>query len=116
MTVAAAETYMSREVVRRSGATYRQLDYWCRAGLFGEQLRGRGSGRHRRGFTEEDVKVARGLARLSAAGCLGSGGGGAAAWNIDRFAAEIRGAVEVGEVIAVVNAGACVSLSVNVES
>lgn len=114
MTVVAAETYMSREVVRRSGATYRQLDYWCRAGLFGEQLRGRGSGR-RRGFTEEDVKVARGLARLSAAGCLGSGGGGAAAWNIDRFAAEIREAVEAGLVAATIVADVDVVIFVNYE-
>lgn len=30
-----------------TGCTYRQLDYWCRAGLLGDDLRNLGSGKHR---------------------------------------------------------------------
>lgn len=43
--------YSSGEAVRLTGASYRQLDTWCRAGLVIGMDRAPGSGRRRR-FTE----------------------------------------------------------------
>lgn len=48
----------------RSGASYRQLEYWARRGLFPDQPhQGPGSG-YRREFTDRDIAVASALARL----------------------------------------------------
>jgi hypothetical protein len=46
------------------GLTYRKLDSWCTEGVFGAHNRHCGSGR-RRTFTDEDLTVARLLARVS---------------------------------------------------
>jgi DNA-binding transcriptional MerR regulator len=50
--------FTTREVVEMTGATYRQIDYWCRTGLIPGHTESVGSGRRRR-FTEQDVKRAR---------------------------------------------------------
>jgi DNA-binding transcriptional MerR regulator len=50
-----SETYNSLEVCRRTGVTYRQLDYWRRNGLFGEsRVSGAGSG-SREVYTDDDL-------------------------------------------------------------
>lgn len=47
--------FSTPEVCRLTGATYRQVDYWCRVGLIRPGLcDARGSGTRRR-FTEDDV-------------------------------------------------------------
>lgn len=54
----------SVEVVRRTGATYRMLDYWTRLGLFGDQHGfGKGSGNVRE-YDDHQVVLARALVIL----------------------------------------------------
>jgi hypothetical protein len=58
----------STEMCHRTGATFRQLDYWCRNRVVVPQVEARGSGMHRR-FSERQVRVVRlvhGLAALGA--------------------------------------------------
>lgn len=59
----AEETWTTREVARMTGATYRQLDYWCREGMIDGQRAGawHGSGKYRQ-WTRADVDRARVLA------------------------------------------------------
>lgn len=57
-------TYPSAVLVSEAGCTYRQLEYWCQVGWFGEQNVGMGTGR-RRAFTEDDVVFARRLVEAS---------------------------------------------------
>jgi DNA-binding transcriptional MerR regulator len=53
------ETYSTVEVCRLTGATYRQLDYWCRTGRISGQPVGRGTGSgHRRRWTQAQVAEA----------------------------------------------------------
>lgn len=48
--------FMSNEVVKMCGISYRQLDYWCRSALIYPELsHGTGSGNHRR-FSANDIK------------------------------------------------------------
>lgn len=54
----------STEVTRLTGASYRQVDYWCRTGLIPGQLAGPGSGGRRR-FTPEQVDRVRFLLTAS---------------------------------------------------
>lgn len=56
--------FTTREVVEMTGATYRQIDYWCRTGLIPGHRESVGSGRRRR-FTEADVRRARLVALAS---------------------------------------------------
>lgn len=54
------------EVARRTGATFRQLDYWDRAGILCASIAGAdGSGSERR-WSDEDVAVAAALVQLTA--------------------------------------------------
>src|SRR2546427_13041588 len=55
-------------VLKLTGVTYRQLDYWARTGLLGSSIRqaaGRGS---RRAYSFEDLVALRVVARLLGAG------------------------------------------------
>lgn len=57
----------SQELISRCpGLTYRKLDYWCKGGCFGEQHTSAGSGT-RRQFTEQDLRVAQIINRVSLA-------------------------------------------------
>lgn len=48
------------------GLTYRKLDYWCRQGVFGRDKSGVKQG-GRRFFDDEDLQVAKVIARVSTA-------------------------------------------------
>lgn len=50
-------TYGTIEVCRMTGATYRQLDYWCRTGKIPGLERGHGSGSRRRWTPEQITEV-----------------------------------------------------------
>ncbi len=58
-----APEFSSSEVCRITGATFRQIDYWCNQGLVGRHVVGRGSG-HSRRFTDYDQALVAVLARL----------------------------------------------------
>ena len=60
-------TYSTVEVCRITGATYRQLDWWCRTGRIPGQPSGAatGSGRRRR-WTDDQITRASLLLRASA--------------------------------------------------
>lgn len=55
--------YSARDLERLSGVSYRQIDYWCRNGLFGDSVRGTGSGSRRR-FPPEDLRACRAIKRV----------------------------------------------------
>lgn len=57
------------EVCRRTGCTYRMLDYWVRLGIVTPALDARGSGTQRR-FTLEQLPVIRLVQRLAEMGGL----------------------------------------------
>lgn len=75
----------AQALIDYAGCTYRQFDYWCRAGVFGEAQSGMGSGVHRNGLTEMDMRMARFLTRLTEAGF-----GRMQGWTIQRVAAMVR--------------------------
>jgi DNA-binding transcriptional MerR regulator len=54
----------SAQVCAAAGVTYRQLDYWCRAGLIRPTVAAAGHG-SRRVWSAADVATARRLAELS---------------------------------------------------
>lgn len=57
------------EVARLVGASYRQVDYWCRTGVLSPLNNGRGSGGGRvRLWTLDDIAVAAVIADLAALG------------------------------------------------
>ena len=58
-------TYRSSEVVRLTGCTYRQLDYWCRRGIIPGHGEADGSG-SRRTFTAAHVDLIGRLTREAA--------------------------------------------------
>lgn len=96
--------YRSADVCRLAPVGYRQFDYWCRQGAFGPLAANPGgSGSRRRSFTGIDVKVARALGRLSAAGLLGGGSGGPT--HTGRLVPMILAAVEAGRPTAVLEVG-----------
>jgi hypothetical protein len=65
MSTATTTGYSSNQVLEQCpGITYRQLNYWCMLGLFGEHQRHMGSGR-RRQFTSDDLAVFRALELVS---------------------------------------------------
>jgi DNA-binding transcriptional MerR regulator len=51
------------KVLRRSGISYRQLDYWVRCGYLRPEVAEPGSGRARR-WPEEEIEIARTMRRL----------------------------------------------------
>jgi imidazolonepropionase-like amidohydrolase len=62
------ETLTSMQLCQAAGITYRQLDYWARAGLLNPTVEtdGRGQG-HGRQFTSADIGRARALGAVNAA-------------------------------------------------
>lgn len=46
----------AQQLADACGVTYRQLDYWCRTGVLGDDLAVSGSGRHRH-FTDDHVRA-----------------------------------------------------------
>lgn len=58
------EHVSATELARRSGATYRQIDYWARTGLIHADRMITGSG-HRRRFPESEIAVAAALVAVS---------------------------------------------------
>ncbi|QBQ74857.1 tanscription factor [Caudovirales GX15bay] len=80
----------SHEVVQQcAGLTYRKLDHWCRAGVFGEEQADLGSG-GRRVFDDGDLAVARVLGRLSSVMDAWSGGRGGMVLLYTRVANQVR--------------------------
>lgn len=66
-TTSSLQGLSTMEVVQRSGATFRQLDYWDKIGVLTPSVRraqGSGSGKGRR-YSEADAEIAAVLARLS---------------------------------------------------
>jgi hypothetical protein len=55
------------EVCQRTGASYRQVDYWCRSGVIEPWVGATGNG-SRRVFSEYQVRVVRLIADLAALG------------------------------------------------
>lgn len=55
--------YSSKLTAELAGITYRQLDYWCRQGLFGPEKQGLGSG-HGRRFTPLELRALRAIKRV----------------------------------------------------
>lgn len=49
-------TYTTRDVMRLSGATYRQIDHWCRRGFLGERLTASTGSGYERTFTYLEVR------------------------------------------------------------
>lgn len=66
-TTATIETYTATEAAARAGVTYRQLDYWARAGHLTPSVEADGSGTKRR-YTTAEVDQAQILGRLHALG------------------------------------------------
>lgn len=64
----------TRAAAERSGATYRQIDYWTRAGVIRPTVPADGSG-SLRGWSDEDVVVLTALARTANALSHAGGGG-----------------------------------------
>lgn len=54
--------YRKREILTRSGATYRQIDYWTRMGWLSQELPGQG---YSRTYSDEDIDKAYWLAQAS---------------------------------------------------
>lgn len=61
----------SPEVCARAGCTYRQLDFWTRAGYLKPARAARGHGTQRL-YTPDEADIARRMVHLSAAGLLPS--------------------------------------------
>lgn len=60
--------YTTHQMTEETGLSYRQIDYWCRRGIFGkghEDFVGQG---HRRVFTAEEQILARHLSVLTQIG------------------------------------------------
>ncbi len=61
-------TYTTPEVCRLTGATYREVDYWCRRGLIVPAVEARGSG-SARAFSDANVAEVRLVVALRGLGC-----------------------------------------------
>lgn len=61
-------SFSEAEIAELVGATYRQIDYWCRMGYLAPEFKG-GSGYFRM-WSDEDVGLARKMARLVRAGVV----------------------------------------------
>lgn len=70
MTNVTEELRGSLDVARLTGASYRQLDYWCSNGLIPGQEIGVGQGMRRR-FTYTQIRHVRALLALTGAGLVG---------------------------------------------
>jgi hypothetical protein len=68
-------TLSTAALMNRSGATYRQVDYWCRLGFFGPELATPLGSGHARSFGPDAVRMARVLTAVSAV--VSTGGQGA---------------------------------------
>lgn len=53
-----AVTYTTRDVMRMSRATYRQIDHWCRRGFLGERLQAVTGSGYERTFTYPETRQA----------------------------------------------------------
>lgn len=61
--------YTATEVVRKTGISYRRLDYWAREGVLVPSVRdASGSGQPKRLYSDEDVAKAACIDRLQRAG------------------------------------------------
>lgn len=56
-------TFSTRDAAILTGATYRQIDYWCRAGILREAQPANGSG-SRRAFHRSEIRIIRAVAAL----------------------------------------------------
>lgn len=70
-TATAAEPLRTVDVAELTGATYRQLDYWCRAGILRPAGDGRGPGFFR-SWTADDARAAVIVAQLTRLGAIGT--------------------------------------------
>lgn len=69
MDTAEEKCYTSLEISRETGLSYRQIDYWCRRGYFGEKHQSDHVGQgHRRVFSAQDRNLARHLSTLTKTG------------------------------------------------
>ena len=59
------------EVCERTGATYRQVDYWARTGVLSPSVRPAVGSGNRRVYSTPDVRVAAVLVQLAQLGCSG---------------------------------------------
>jgi hypothetical protein len=59
LTVDEPVTYTSPEIVDLTGASYRQIDYWCRTGRLSPSLRGASGSGSSRLFDKFDLEVVR---------------------------------------------------------
>lgn len=57
-------TYRAPEVCRLAGITYRQLDYWARAGILKPSIRDSAGSGTKRLYSSADIKKARATGRL----------------------------------------------------
>lgn len=74
-------TFSTRVTAKLAGATYRQVDYWCRTGALSPLNNGAGSGGGRaRQFTLDEVCVVKVLAELSRHGATSETWSTVAAW------------------------------------
>ena len=86
----------SRELIGQcENLTRRKLDYWCKQGIFHQPI---DDERPRRDFSEEDLRVARVVARVAAAFDLWSGGRGAFMSLYREVAQQVRAGQPVARV------------------
>lgn len=90
---APAGFFRTVEVMKKTGATYRQLDYWATGGLIAGENPGSGM---RRYFTPEDVRLITVLVRVSQALSHGGQGGGRVSM---RVLAKVRDNLDMGFVM-----------------
>lgn len=72
-------TFSTKVTAKLAGATYRQVDYWCRIGVLSPVNRAAGSGNVRR-FTIDEICVVAVIAELSRLGATGETWSTVAAW------------------------------------
>jgi hypothetical protein len=84
----------SHDLVSQSqNLTYRKLDYWCQLGVFGERHVCKRPNRLR-DFSDEDLRIAQVLARVSTAFYQWSGGRGGLVAIYGEIAEQMRAGVE----------------------
>jgi hypothetical protein len=67
VSAAAAKTMSGQAAADLAGITYRKVDYWCREGVLGEELRVPVGSGNQRQLTARDVCVLRAIERVSLA-------------------------------------------------
>jgi hypothetical protein len=88
---AAPVTYSSNDIMRLTGVSYRQVDYWVRTGLLVTAVAAEGSGTVRK-FAAIEVTVAQVIASLRTIG-VGEGASGAVGSDLLR---QVAAAVRAG--------------------